>query len=99
MTGTFDPETKMMTLTFDEYKGLVADLGESQAEVKRLKHEYRHHPQVNRCPTCRSDNIGITEYHIHGGECHEVECSDCESIWWEAWKFMGIEMQEGEDNR
>ena len=69
------------------------------AELKQLKHEYRHHPQVNRCPTCRSDNIGITEYHIHGGECHEVECSDCESIWWEAWKFMGIEMQEGEDNR
>ena len=39
MTGTFDPETKMMTLTFDEYKGLVADLGESQTEVKRLRKE------------------------------------------------------------
>ena len=41
MTGTFDPETKMMTLTFDEYKGLVADLGESQTEVKRLRKEVK----------------------------------------------------------
>ena len=80
----------------DELEDAVGNL---LAEVKRLKHEYRHHPQVNRCPNCRSDNIGITEYHIHGGECHEVECSDCESIWWEAWKHMGIEMKEGEDNR
>jgi len=60
---------------------------------------WRPKQEVSKCPTCNSDNISIVEYHIHGGECHEVECSDCESVWWEIWQFVGIEMKEGKDNR
>jgi len=57
--------------------------------------------EVNQCPTCNSDNISIVEYHVFCSDAHLVECleDECESRWYELWKFIDIEMIEGKDNR
>lgn len=49
------------------------------------------------CPSCNSDDITYTDTFLSGSI--EVRCDECNSSWYELWRFVDVEMIDGEDNR
>jgi len=49
------------------------------------------------CPSCNSNEITYTDTFVSGSI--EVRCHDCNSSWYELWRFVDVEMIDGEDNR
>ena len=57
----------------------------------------RELPEPVRCPSCKSKDITYTDSFASGSI--EVACDECNSRWYELWRFVDIEMIVGEDNR
>ena len=56
-------------------------------------------PELNECPSCGSDDITYTDSIVDGSVEVQCETDDCDSVWIEHWKYIGIEMIKGDDNR
>ena len=57
----------------------------------------KHTSEPQSCPSCNSSEISYCG-HMECGSI-DVMCDSCGSRWAELWKFSGIVMIEGDDNR
>ena len=50
--------------------------------------------QLGKCPRCNSTNIAYGENIYEGDISREVDCWDCDFVWWEIYEFAYNEIPE-----